>query len=126
MNPKISVSTCAKNQSHDGTHPRNANGADHPPRNSVIPRPLTANISRYSARKNSANLNPEYSMKYPEIISDSLSGKSNGLRFVSAVAAIINRMNPASPHGVNTFQCASPFVVRACRSTMLTSDSVPD
>src|ERR1700728_2237532 len=99
MNPKISVSSLPKNQIHEGIHPRKLNGPDHPPRNKVIPRPLTANISRYSARKNRANLNPEYSMKYPAIISDSPSGKSNGLRFVSAVAAIINRMKPASPHG---------------------------
>ena len=42
--------------------PGTASGACQPPRNSVMPRPLMANMPRYSPRKNSANLNPEYSV----------------------------------------------------------------
>ena len=41
---------------------KNEKGAAHPPRNSVIARPLVANMPRYSPRKKSANLKPEYSM----------------------------------------------------------------
>ena len=63
MKSAISASNFAKNHSHDGSHDRKASGAVHPPRNSVIASPLTANMPRYSARKKSANLNPEYSMK---------------------------------------------------------------
>jgi len=61
MNPTIKPSSLAKNHIHEGTQVRNGSGADHPPRNSVIPRPLIANIPRYSPRKNKANLKPEYS-----------------------------------------------------------------
>jgi hypothetical protein len=42
----------------------------------------------YSAKKNSAKAIAEYSMLYPATISASDSGKSNGVRFVSAKIAI--------------------------------------
>ena len=60
------------------------------------------------------------------MISDSPSGRSNGERFDSAVAAIMNRTNPANPQGVKTCQCAieSPGF-SACFSTTSTSDSEP-
>ena len=51
-----------KNQNHDGTQPRNEKGADHPPRKSVVPRPEMENMAKYSPRKKSANLKPEYSV----------------------------------------------------------------
>ena len=38
----------------------------------------------YSARKNSANAMPEYSIMWPATISDSPSTTSNGARLVSA------------------------------------------
>ena len=38
----------------------------------------------YSARKNSANAEPEYSTMWPATISDSPSTTSNGARLVSA------------------------------------------
>jgi hypothetical protein len=41
-------------------------------------------ILEYSPRKNKAKINPEYSMLYPATISASASGKSNGVRLVSA------------------------------------------
>src|ERR1035438_8484887 len=61
MNVKTSAISLAKNQRYDGTQVRNENGAVQPPRNSVMPSPLMANMPRYSPRKNSANLKPEYS-----------------------------------------------------------------
>src|SRR6266481_8860759 len=104
---KMSAISLPKNQSQDGSQSSNASGAVHPPKNKVIAMPLTANMPRYSARKKSANLKPEYSMKYPAMISDSPSGRSNGERFDSAMAAIRNRTNPAKPHGVKTCQCGN-------------------
>ena len=62
MKTKIESITLPKNQIHDGTQPRKENGADHPPRNSVAPRPEMESMARYSPRKNSANLKPEYSV----------------------------------------------------------------
>src|SRR6185437_9413338 len=126
MNPAINAMSFAKNHIHDGINVRNESGAVHPPRNSVTASPLIANIPRYSPKKNSANLKPEYSVKYPAIISDSASGKSNGERFDSAVAAIINRMNPASPHGVKTYQWYGHTPqYPACRSTIVVVESDP-
>jgi hypothetical protein len=53
INMTISAKSFAKNQRYDGIQPRTENGADHPPRNSVIANPLIANIPIYSPRKNS-------------------------------------------------------------------------
>src|ERR1700732_1532842 len=125
INPMMRPSSLAKNQIQEGTQVRNGNGADHPPRNSVIPRPLMANIPRYSPRKNRANLKPEYWRKYPAMISDSPSGKSKGERLVSAVAAIMKRMNPAKPHGVSTYQWGKIPEKPACFCTISTVDNEP-
>src|SRR5437867_10156205 len=126
MKRKISAKSLRKNQSHDGTQSKNANGASQPPRNSVMPRLLMANRPRYSPIKNSAYLKPEYSIRYPAIISDSPSGISKGVRLDSAVAAIMKRMNPAKPHGVNTCQsCRNPKTTDDCFSTIVTRDNEP-
>jgi len=47
-----------------------------------------ANMLPYSAKKNSAKAIDEYSMLYPATISASASGRSKGVRLVSAKAAI--------------------------------------
>src|SRR6266446_8914964 len=52
MNMAISAKSFAKNQRYDGIQLRKGNGADHPPRNSVIASPLIANMPIYSPRKN--------------------------------------------------------------------------
>ena len=62
MNMAISTRSLAKNQKYDGIQVRNENGADQPPRKSVMASPQIANMPIYSPRKNSANLKPEYSM----------------------------------------------------------------
>src|SRR5580658_2580789 len=54
--------TFEKNQIHEGTNPRNENGADHPPRKSVAHNPEMEIMDKYSAIKKIANLNPEYSV----------------------------------------------------------------
>src|ERR1700691_2635971 len=62
MKMKMALMTLAKNQNHEGTKLKTESGADQPPRNSVAPRPERANMARYSPRKKSANLKPEYSV----------------------------------------------------------------
>ena len=79
-------------------------GACQPPRNKVVASPLTANIPMYSAMKNVAYLNPEYSVMCPATISDSPSGTSNGVRLDSTRPETKNRTNAAAPHGVKTNQ----------------------
>src|SRR5262245_50152052 len=125
MNTATSVISFRKNHAQDGIQSSHENGAVQPPRNNVMPSQLTANKPRYSPRKNSANLKPEYSTKYPAMISDSASGRSKGERLDSASPAIKNRMKPAKPQGVNTNQCATVAVWSAWASTIFTSDNEP-
>ncbi len=82
-------------------------GACQPPRNNVTARPLTANIPKYSAMKNKAYLNPEYSVMCPATISDSPSGTSKGVRLDSTRLETKNKRNAVAPHGVVTNQCGT-------------------
>ena len=101
-------------------------GACQPPRNKVAARPLTANIPMYSAMKNVAYLNPEYSVMCPATISDSPSGTSNGVRFDSTRPETKNRMNATPPHGVKTNQRGTmPYVYSACAATIRSGISEP-
>ncbi len=63
------------------------NGACQPPRKSVVASAETVTMLMYSARKNIANLNDEYSVWNPPTSSDSASGRSNGARLVSPTTA---------------------------------------
>ncbi len=63
-------------------------GPRHPPRNSVTPIAATVTVATYSPRKNIANVIPEYSVWKPATSSVSASARSNGGRFVSAIAQI--------------------------------------
>src|SRR5213079_2958881 len=110
----------------DGMNSRKWTGACHPPRNKVMPNPLIANIPMYSAMKNVAYLNPEYSVMCPATISDSPSGTSNGVRFDSTRPETKNNMNAAAPHGVKTNQRgAMPNVYSPCAKTILSGISEP-
>src|SRR5947209_18198173 len=101
-------------------------GACQPPRNKVVAKPVMANIPRYSAMKNVAYLNPEYSVMCPATIPDSPSGTSNGVRFDSTRPEIKNRMNAAAPHGVNTNQRGTPpSVYSPCAVMIVTGPSEP-
>src|SRR5215468_3441172 len=77
-----------RNQIQPGTTLRNGsqcgNGASQPPRNNVVATDETTIMLAYSARKNSANRIPLYSVWNPPVSSCSASGRSNGARFVSA------------------------------------------
>src|SRR5437764_1683371 len=105
MKTKSSTLSLAKNQTWDGMTSRKAIGACQPPRKSVTAIPLTANIPKYSARKNVAYLKPEYSVICPATISDSPSGTSKGVRLDSTRPETKNKMKAAAPHGVMTNQC---------------------
>src|SRR5205809_401341 len=107
MKTKSRVASFAKNQIYDGMNSSHCIGACQPPRKSVTARPLMANIPKYSARKNVAYLNPEYSVICPATISDSPSGTSNGVRLDSTRPETKNKMNAAAPHGVTTNQCGT-------------------
>src|SRR6266481_9557272 len=93
-------------------------GACQPPRNSVTPKPLMANIPRYSAKKNVAYLKPEYSVMCPATISDSPSGTSKGVRFDSTNPETKNKRKANAPQGVKTNQCGNkPNEYPPCAAT---------
>ena len=69
-------------------------GIVHPPKKHKAAIEDIISIAVYSPRKNSANLNPLYSVKYPATSSLSASGRSKGSLFVSANAATINTKKP--------------------------------
>src|SRR6476660_4871796 len=71
-------------------HNEIGHGARQPPRNSVVASADTVTMLMYSARKNIANLNDEYSVWNPPTSSDSASGRSNGARLVSPTTEIVN------------------------------------
>src|SRR5205809_2542752 len=101
-------------------------GACQPPRNKVTASPLTANIPRYSAKKNVAYLNPEYSVMCPATISDSPSGTSKGVRFDSTRPYTKNRTNAAALHGVKTNQRGStPSGYSSCAVMTVSGTSEP-
>src|ERR1700730_16181307 len=105
MKTKSKIDNFGKKQTYDGMNSSARIGACQPPRKSVTARPLIANIPKYSAMKNVAYLNPEYSVMCPATISDSPSGTSNGVRLDSTRPETKNKMNAAAPHGVATNQC---------------------
>ena len=60
------------------------------------------------------------------MISDSASGRSNGVRFASAAAAVRNRKKPTRPHGVKRCQlCRKPKWTPDWLCTMAVRESVP-
>ena len=64
-----------------GTKSKNGN---QPPKKRIVVTDDIKIILLYSAKKNNANPIAEYSTLYPDTSSASASGKSNGVRFVSA------------------------------------------
>mgnify|MGYP000432670575 CR=1 FL=1 len=70
-------------------------GLRHPPRNPATAKPLTMSILAYSLKKKMAQRKPEYSVIQPATNSDSASGISKGVRFVSAMT-LIKKMKKAA------------------------------
>src|SRR6266849_10104900 len=69
-------------------------GESQPPKNRIVARHETVTMLAYSPRKNIANLKLAYSVWNPATNSDSASGRSNGRRLVSAMAAVKKQRNP--------------------------------
>src|SRR5215472_17098722 len=78
-----------------------------PPKKRIVARQETVIIAVYSAMKNMANLKLAYSVWKPATSSDSASGRSNGARFVSAMAAVKKQMKPMIC-GTGMPPCAQP------------------
>ncbi|GAB2941328.1 hypothetical protein GCM10022245_78260 [Streptomyces mayteni] len=68
----------------------------YPPRNRIAVRHDIRTIEQYSPRKKNTKIIPLCSVKKPATSSDSASGRSNGVRLVSASAEIRNTMNTGS------------------------------
>src|SRR5688500_12481816 len=81
--------------------PRPWNGLSQPPTKNSDTRKLTRIMFAYSARKNSANADPEYSTMWPATISDSPSTTSNGARLVSATPEMKYTTNSGSSGHMN-------------------------
>ena len=89
----VSAGTNENAKSHAEPLSQLGNGRIHPPSHSVTAIDETASIAAYSARKNSDQRNPLYSVWKPATSSDSASGRSNGARLVSATMAMANTAN---------------------------------
>src|SRR5512145_2176172 len=70
-------------------------GPCQPPRNSVVVTAQTVTMLAYSAMKNVAYFILEYSVQKPETSSVSASGRSNGVRLISA-SEQMKKMMPAT------------------------------
>ena len=66
----------------------NNSGITYPPKNRIAVNTDTNTIEQYSARKKNTKIIALCSVKNPATSSDSASGRSNGVRFVSANAEI--------------------------------------
>lgn len=90
----------------------NSSGIPQPPRNRVAERVLISTIEQYSPRKNSTKGIALCSVINPATSSDSASGRSNGVRFVSASTEIINSINSGARGTQNQIgACASTIAV---------------
>src|ERR1700691_2948848 len=90
-----------KTRSHVAPCSRFGKGRSHPPSHNVTAMEETAIIAEYSARKNSDQRKPLYSVWKPAVNSDSASGRSKGARLVSATMAMAKIKNAIRPSGKN-------------------------
>src|SRR3984893_14165302 len=99
----MNAPTLIRNHAAGGTIDRNrsagtcGNGGSHPPKKTVTATHEMTIMAVYSPRKKKANLTPEYSVLNPDTSSDSASGRSNGLRFVSSTPATKDRKDATNP-----------------------------
>lgn len=85
----------------------------YPPRNKIAVNVDINTILQYSARKKNTKIIPECSVKNPATSSDSASGRSKGVRLVSAKAEIKNIMNSGSNGTTNqTLCCISMILIK--------------
>lgn len=86
-------------------------GITYPPKNSTAVRVLISTIEQYSARKKNTKIMLECSVKNPATSSDSASGRSNGVRFVSASAEMKKIIARGSSGITNHTACWSSMIV---------------
>src|SRR5207245_7141999 len=98
---KVTPGKRENTRSHVSPVSQLGNGRSQPPSQSVTAIAETAIIAEYSAKKNSDQRNPLYSVWKPAVNSDSASGRSNGARLVSATIATAKIKNAISPSGKN-------------------------
>src|SRR4029077_17741578 len=84
---KLTPGNKLKALSQVGPLRRFGKGRSHPPSQSVTAIEDTAIMAEYSARKNSDQRKPLYSVWKPAVSSDSASARSKGARLVSATMA---------------------------------------
>src|SRR5215510_15093230 len=92
-------------------------GECQPPKKRIVHSADTVIMLVYSAMKNMANLKLEYSVWKPATSSDSASGKSNGTRLVSAMAAVRKQKKPTICGKLcqpTTFQPRKPYLLLSC------------
>src|SRR5688572_5546196 len=123
--------TLASSQPNGGIQSKGGEsiGACQPPKNMIAVRVLMSIMLVYSARKNSANVIPEYSTMWPATISDSPSTTSKGARLVSATpeTKYTTRIGASGSqfHDRNSTPCPANQP-RACASTMSVSRRLPE
>src|SRR5207302_8380961 len=100
-NKNVNPGIREKTSSHVDPWSALGNGRNHPPSHSVTAIEETAIIAEYSARKNSDQRNPLYSVWNPAVNSDSASGRSKGARLVSATMATAKIKKAIKPKGKN-------------------------
>src|SRR2546423_15577443 len=98
-NKKVNAGMGEKTRTQVGPGRALGNGRNHPPSHSVTAIEETAIIAEYSARKNSDQRNPLYSVWNPAVNSDSASGRSEGARLVSATMATAKLKKAIKPTG---------------------------
>src|SRR5512133_773610 len=98
-----------------------ANGPFQPPRNRVVDMAHTVIILAYSAMKNMAYFILEYSVQKPDTSSVSASGRSKGVRLISAIEQIKKIMNASGC--LNAYQSNPPNP--DCSLTISFSERVP-
>jgi len=88
-------------------------GTMYPPKNKMAVKVDISTILQYSPKKKNTKIIPECSVKKPATNSDSASGRSNGVRLVSANAEIKNIMNNGNNGTTNqTLCCISMILIK--------------
>ena len=86
-------------------------GIMYPPRNRIAVNADISTILQYSARKKNTKIIPLCSVKNPATSSDSASGRSNGVRLVSASTEMKKMMNRGNRGTRNQTLCWLSMIV---------------
>jgi hypothetical protein len=89
----------------------NSSGARYPPKNRIAVSVDMSTIEQYSAKKKNTKIIDECSVKNPATNSDSASGRSKGVRFVSASAETKKIIARGNSGITNQIDCWSSIIV---------------